>query len=257
MALPFLKSAIAVLEASRGPLAADAIVERAVRRGLLDCEATDAAAATMKAVLTNNMRQKGEGSRFDALEDGRFGLRVRSTAADGKGAGPPQSAAQRSGVTPAAKPKPKAKPTPDPSPQQLAGAGGEHLVAGHLNILGYDTAVPEPDEGIDIVATRKGKRYPIQVKTSTRRGGTHTFSLRKSSHERIAGTGAHYVFVLRVNDNYMFVVAPYAEIQKQINVGNILLRDQHYQIKMRLNTVSLGAQRADMSGFTDAWPGAE
>ena len=49
MALPFLKSAIAVLDASRGPLAADAIVERAVRRGLLDCEATDAAAATMKA----------------------------------------------------------------------------------------------------------------------------------------------------------------------------------------------------------------
>lgn len=261
MGLPFLKSAVAVLEASRGPLAADAIVERAVRRGLLDCDATDAAAATMKGVLTNNMRQKGEESHFAALEDGRFELRERGAATGGRVAEPPQDAAQEPGAPPAAKPKPKpkpqAKPKAEPSLQQLAGAGGERLVEGRLNILGYGTAVPDPDEGIDIVATRKGKSYPIQVKTSKGRGGTYTFHLRKSSHERIAGTGAHYVFVLRVNDGNVFVVVPYAEIQKQINVGNIPLKSHHYQIKMRLNTVSLGAQRADMSGYADVWPGAE
>lgn len=257
MALPFLKSAVAVLESSRGPLAADAIVKRAVRRGLLDCEATDVAAATMKGVLTNNVRQKGDESHFDALEDGRFELRGRGDAAGGRVAGPARSAAQGRGDQPAAKPKPKTKPKAEPSLQQLAGAGGEHLVEGRLNILGYGTTVPDPDEGIDIVATRKGKSYPIQVKTSKGRSGTYTFHLRKSSHEKIAGAGAHYVFVLRINDGNVFVVAPYAEIQKQINVGNIPLKSQHYQIKMRLNAVSLGAQRADMSGFTDAWPGVE
>ena len=250
MGLSFLKSAVAVLEVSKEPLAAGEIVERAVKDGLLKCDATDAASATMKGVLTNNTRQKGAESHFVALQDGRFGLRGRGAAA-GQGAGPVRSAAPEAGAAPAAKAK------AEPSPQQLAGSGGEHLAEGHLNILGYDTAVPEPDEGIDIVATRKGISYPLQVKTSKGRGGRYTFRLRKSSHERIAVKGAHYVFVLRSDRDNVFVVAPYAEIQKQINVGNIQLKNRHYEIKMRLNTVSLGAQRADMSDFRDAWPGAK
>ena len=250
MGLPFLKSALAVLEASRGPLAAEEIVVRAVKRGLLECDATDAASATMKGVLTNNTRQKGAESRFEALEDGRFVLRGRGAATGGKAGGTP-SAAPKSTAPSGARPK------AEPSQEQLAGAGGEHLVEGYLNIIGYDTVVPKPDEGIDIVATRRGIDYPIQVKTSKGRGGTYTFHLRKTSHEKIAGQEAHYVFVLRNGGDNVFVVAPYAEIQKQINVGNIPLKRQHYEIKMRLNAVSLGAQRADMSGYADAWPGAE
>ena len=250
MGLPFLKSAVAVLEGSKKPLAAEEIVERAVKGGLLKCDATDAASATMKGVLTNNIRQKGAESHFAAQQDGRFELRGRSAAA-GRRAGPTRSAAPEAGAAPATKAK------AEPSPEQLAGAGGEHIVEGHLNILGYDTVVPEPDEGIDIVATRKGDRYPLQVKTSKGRGGWYTFRLRKSSHERIAGKGAYYVFVLRNDGDNVFVVAPYGEIQKQINVGNVQLKNRHYEIKMRLNTVSLGVQRADMSGYTDAWPGAK
>lgn len=250
MGLPFLKSAVAVLEESKEPLAAEEIVERAVKDGLLKCDATDAASATMKGVLTNNTRQKGAESHFVALQDGKFGLRGRCAAASRR-AGPTRSAAPEAGAAPAAKAK------AEPSPEQLAGTGGERLVAGHLNILGYDVDVPEPDEGIDIVATRKGSSYPLQVKTSKGRGGRYTFRLRKSSHERIAEKGAYYVFVLRGDAGNVFVVAPYGEVQKQINVGNVQLKSSHYVIKMRLNTVSLGVQRADMSGYTDAWPGAK
>lgn len=250
MGLPFLKSAVAVLEVSKEPLAAGEIVERAVKDGLLKCDATDAASATMKGVLTNNTRQKGAESHFVALQDGRFGLRGRGAAA-GQGAGPPQSAAPEVGAAPAAKAK------AEPSPEQLAGTGGERLVAGHLNMLGYDVDVPEPDEGIDIVATRKGSSYPLQVKTSKWRDGRYTFRLRKSSHERIVGKEAHYVFVLRIGGDNVFVVVPHAKIQRQIDVGNVQLKRSHYEIKMRLNAVSLGAQQANMSDFRDAWPGAK
>ena len=252
MGLPFLKSALAVLEASRGPLAAEEIVERAVRRGLLDCDATDAASATMKGVLTNNTRQKGAESRFEALEGGRFELRGRK-GASGRKAGAPKNKAPETDSPSTAKSKAKAKTFP----AHLVGAGAERLVEGHLNILGYATTVPDPDEGIDIVATRNENSYPIQVKSSKRRGTSYAFHLPKLSHEKIAGTKAHYVFVLRTSRDSMFVVVPYEEIQKQINVGNITLKDKDYMIKMRLNTVSLGAQRADMSGYMDAWPGAE
>ena len=50
----------------------------------------------------------------------------------------------------------------------------------------------------------------------------------------------------------MFVVAPYTEIQKQINMGSVQLKSSHYEIKMRLSTVSLGAQQSDMSDHRDA-----
>lgn len=257
MGLPFLKSALAVLEASRGPLAAEEIVARAVKRGLLECDATDAASATMKGVLTNNTRQKGAESHFEALEDGRFDLRGRGAAFGGK-AGVPRNTAPETGIPPAAKAKVKSKSKSKAkmSPVHLVGTGAERLVEGHLNILGYATTVPDPDEGIDIVATRDGSRYPLQVKSSKRRGNSYTFHLPKDSHEKIEGAEAHYVFVLRTDRDSVFVVVPYGEIQKQINVGNITLKDGKYMIKMRLSTVSLGTQRADMSAYTDAWPGA-
>ena len=53
---PFLKSAIAVLEASGEALDAGEIVRRAIADGLLDSSAADADSAMMRSVLTNNMR---------------------------------------------------------------------------------------------------------------------------------------------------------------------------------------------------------
>ena len=65
------------------------------------------------------------------------------------------------------------------------------------------------------------------------------------------------MFVLRKPDENVFVVVPYAEIQRQINLDNIPLKNGVYHAKMRLNTVSLGGQKADMSPYEHRWPGAE
>ena len=246
MGQPFLKSAVAVLEKSGKPLAAREIVEQAIAGGLLDCGATDASSATMRGVLTNNIRQKGAESHF-VVQDDKFGLRA--------GGGAPAAA-------PAAAPKgtvtrPAGKPGKPPSPQQLSGAGAEHLVVYELSIGGYSAVMPEPDEGVDIVASKNGRDYPLQVKTSMGKGGLYTFRFKKSSHERLLRPNAHYVFVLRKQCENVFVVVPYAEIQRQINLDNIPLKNGVYHAKMRLNTVSLGGQRADMSTYEHRWPGAE
>lgn len=246
MGQPFLKSAVAVLEKSGKLLAAGEIVERAIKSGLLDCDATDASSATMRGVLTNNIRQKGAESRV-VTKDGKFGLRAggdKSAATLGAAPGEPVA-------------RPAGKPKKPPSQQQLSGAGAEHLVVYHLNIDGYSTVMPEPDEGVDVVASKNGRDYPLQVKTSKGKGGLYTFRFKKSSHERLLKPNAHYVFVLRRPGGNVFVVVPYAEIQRQINLDNIPLKDGVYHAKMRLNTVSLGAQRADMSTYEHRWPGAE
>ena len=108
---------------------------------------------------------------------------------------------------------------------------------------GYDTVMPEPDEGVDIVASKDGRDYPLQVKTSKGKGGLYTFRFKKTSHERLLKPNAHYVFVLRKPDENVFVVVPYADIQRQINLDNIPLKNGVYHAKMRLNTVSLGARK--------------
>lgn len=246
MGQPFLKSAVAVLEKSGRPLAAGEIVERAIKAGLLDCGATDASSSTMRGVLTNNIRQKGDESRL-MTQDGKFGLR----AGGGAQAGAPGAAPEGPGTRPAGKPR---KP---PSQQQLSGAGAEHLVVYELSNDGYDTVMPEPDEGVDIVASKDGRDYPLQVKTSKGKGGLYTFRFKKTSHERLLKPNAHYVFVLRKPNENVFVVVPYAEIQRQINLDNIPLKNGVYHAKMRLNTVSLGGQKADMSPYEHRWPGAE
>lgn len=246
MGQPFLKSAVAVLEKSSKPLAAGEIVERAIKDGLLDCGATAASSATMRGVLTNNIRQKEAGSRFIA-QNGKFKLRA---GWDGPPGRPPGEAPKGHGIKAAGRPK---KP---PSQEQLNGAGAEHLVVSKLNMDGYGTVMPEPDEGVDVVATKNGRDYPLQVKTSKGRGGLYTFTFKKPSHERLK-PGAHYVFVLRKPNDNVFVVVPYAEIQKQINLDNIPLKNGIYHVKMQLNTVSLGDQRADMSQYENIWPGAE
>lgn len=250
MGQPFLKSAVAVLEKSGKPLAAGELVERAIAGGLLGCGATDASSVTMRGVLTNNIRQKGAGSHFVAQGD-KFRLR----ASKGDPARPPAST---SGAAPGGSgTRPAGKPRKTPSREQLSGAGAEHLVVAQLNIDGYSTVMPEPDEGVDVVATKDGRDYPLQVKTSKGRGNLYTFKFKKSSHERLLRPNAHYVFVLRKQRENVFVVVPYAEIQRQINLDNIPLKNRHYEVKMRLNTVSLGGQRADMSPYEHRWPGAE
>ena len=96
MGQPFLKSAAAVLEKSGRPLAAGEIVERAIKDGLLDCDATDASSSTMRGVLTNNIRQKGDESRL-MTQDGKFGLRA--------GEGAPGVAPEGPRTRPAGKPR--------------------------------------------------------------------------------------------------------------------------------------------------------
>ena len=248
MGQPFLKSAVAVLEGSDRPLTAREIVEQAVADGSLDGTSIDASSSTMRGVLTNNIRQKGADSHF-VMQDDKFVIRGHGAASGGaKNAGALGTAQEGTGMRPAAKRRKR------PSQQQLSGVGGEHLVVGHLNSEGYSTVMPDPDEGVDIVATKDGCNYPLQVKTSKGRGGRYTFKFKKSSHEKLQGPHAHYVFVLRKEEDNIFVVVPYTEIQKQINLENIPLKKSQYEVKIRLNTVSLGSQRADMTQYERRWP---
>ena len=263
---PFLKSAIAVLEASGEALDAEEIVRRAIADGLLGGGSADADSAMMRSVLANNMRQKGASSRI-SVRDGKFRVRAskgataspatETAAAPAKGAGARRAARAATAPAKGAGAKRAGKPTKPPSPQQLRGAGGEHLVVAQLNSDGYSTVMPEPDEGVDVVASKNGRDYPLQVKTSKGRGGLYTFRFKKTSHERLLTPNAHYVFVLGRGKKSVIVTVPYAEIQKQINLGNIPLKNGIYEAKLRLNTVAMGGQRADMSMYEGRWPGDE
>jgi len=141
---------------------------------------------------------------------------------------------------------------------QYIGKAGEYLVCSELLFRGYNASVMSVDDGIDIFATKKNTLYNIQVKTSNEnKYKTYVFDLRISSLERYNKNNTYYVFVLKESKKIDFLILPYNEIQKNIDLENILVinKNTRYRVnvKLRNNKLYVGNKENDCTYYLNNW----
>lgn len=101
------------------------------------------------------------------------------------------------------------------------GKAGEMAVMSELLFWGYNASAMLVDSGIDIVASKAGKYFHLQVKTSTDNEGRFYFSIKQSSFQSNHNSSTFYIFVLRRKVNSEFIIIPSTYMQALIAGGKI------------------------------------
>lgn len=241
MAQPFKGSAIEILSDDQ-PLTALEIVKRAVRKGLLDeGKMTLAPERTMSAVLSNNIKQRGDDSEFVRRGD-LFELKPGAGRGGGQPAGKPKSEeakAERHAYLRA----------------QFNGRAGEYSVVSELLFQGFDASVANVDDGTDVFAIREGRCFFFQVKTSAPVRNRCSYFIPPLAHARFNRPDAYYAFVMHSGDRNDFVVMPYCEVQKHMDAGRITMPEQKYRATLVWgDKVTLAGE--DVSYYRRRWPKA-
>jgi len=109
---------------------------------------------------------------------------------------------------------------PDAVPAYL-GKAGEMAVISELLFWGYNASSMLVDSGIDVVASKDGKYFHIQVKTASDNCGVFYFSIKNSSFQQNNNSTMFYVFVLRRKINSEFVIVPSSYLHALIAGGKI------------------------------------
>lgn len=102
------------------------------------------------------------------------------------------------------------------------GKAGEYAVMGELLFYDFNVSLMSVDQGIDIVASKNGRYYHLQVKTSSQRSdGSFYFSIKKSSFEDNHSGTTFYVLVMRHSNKNIFAVFPSHYLDSLRKVGGI------------------------------------
>lgn len=89
------------------------------------------------------------------------------------------------------------------------GKAGEHAVMSELLFWGYNASLMTVDEGIDIVASKAGRYFHIQVKASSERpDGSFGFKILLKAFLLNQSAQTFYVFVLRRELSCFFAILP-------------------------------------------------
>ena len=241
----FKNAALQVLTESKTPLHYREITKRAIEQGLLE---TDGATpeATMNAQLAVNIKYGGENSEFIRTEAGVFALNPNENGTTrGKAVQIQQELEENE----------EEKIKIDSS---FVGKGGEHLVCSELLFRGYNASIMSVDTGMDITATKDGRLFSIQVKTSNlNQYNTYNFDVRKVSFERSYQGNIFYVFVLKSTAETKFLILPFYEMEKKVHEKAILdiVSYDKYRVKIDLrdDKVYLGNRQHEMSYFLNKW----
>src|ERR1700712_3773853 len=150
----FKVAAIQILSEAKEPLHYKEITKRAIEKGILE---TDGATpdSSMNAQLAVDIKYSGESSDFVRASAGVFALNSNKKLEPKK----TLKEVEKEGL----KEKEEEKIKIDSS---FIGKGGEHLVCSELLFRGYNASIMSVDTGMDITATKDGKLFSIQVKTS-------------------------------------------------------------------------------------------
>jgi hypothetical protein len=101
------------------------------------------------------------------------------------------------------------------------GKGGEMAVISELLFWGYNASAMLVDSGIDLVASKDGKYFHIQVKTASDNNGRFSYTIKKSSFDQHDKSDMFYIFVLRHQSSNEFVILPSNYIRALIAGGKI------------------------------------
>ena len=157
------------------------------------------------AALAGNLKlktQKPSFARVEGAKEGRFKkgwyrVKVERTASSMPSVEPPETE------------------------KAYLGKAGELAVMSELLFWGYNASAMLVDSGIDLVASKDGKYFHIQVKTSTNNGDKFYFTIRNSIFQQNNNSSTFYVFVLRQPLDCAFVIIPSNYIQALLSAGKI------------------------------------
>lgn len=110
---------------------------------------------------------------------------------------------------------------PPETEKSFLGKAGEMAVMSELLFWGYNASAMLVDSGIDLVASKSGKYFHIQVKTSTEREGRFSFTIRNASFQQNHNSSMFYVFVLRRKLDSEFIIIPSSYLQALIAGGKV------------------------------------
>lgn len=106
----------------------------------------------------------------------------------------------------------------------FTGKAGEFAVMSELLFWGYNASAMTVDSGIDVVASKDGKYFHIQVKTAAEHeGGRFSFTIKNNSFQQHHSSLMYYVFVLRRKLSNEYVIIPSSYLQVLISGGKITL----------------------------------
>ena len=119
---------------------------------------------------------------------------------------------------------------------QYVGKAGEMAVFSELLFYGYNASIMSVDDGIDLVATKDGRFFFIQVKTAiSNNDKIPNFSIKKDSFVRYDKSETFYILVVRNFDkkghSNLFFVIPNHTIRKMIYDG-IIKDSDSYSIRI-------------------------
>ncbi|MBN1971031.1 MAG: hypothetical protein JW870_16810 [Candidatus Delongbacteria bacterium] len=237
----FRQSALQILKKSKKPLHYKEITRLALEEGILETDGKTPE-ASMNAQLIMDVKNKGKASDFMKTAPATFSLNPNKNNIISK-----QAIEQDE--------KEDEKITVESG---FTGKAGEHLVCSELLFLGFNASIMSVDVGLDIVATKDGKMFGIQVKTSNLNSfKTYIFDIRKASFERHESGNIYYIFVLHGDSKNNFLILPFHESEKLVQ-QNIIREVDHgkryrVNIKFRKGKVYLGNLNNDMGYYLNNW----
>lgn len=127
---------------------------------------------------------------------------------------------------------------PPPVDALYLGKAGELAVMSELLFWGFNASLMTVDQGIDIVASKNGHYFHLQVKTATPRAdGKFYFSIKRSSFDANHRGSTYYVFLMRAKTGNVFAVFPSSHLDIQRKAGGIKDSDNSLSI-----TIAPGAK---------------
>ena len=111
---------------------------------------------------------------------------------------------------------------PESTDKAFMGKAGELAAMSELLFWGYNASAMLVDSGIDLVTSKGGKYFHVQVKTATEQDqGRFQFTIKNSSFMAHHGSDMFYVFVMRRGLTNEFVIIPSTHLQILVSSGKI------------------------------------
>jgi len=220
------------------------ITELAIEKGLIETSGATPE-ATMHALLSRDIKLRGNKSAFINIDKGIFGLNIEQAKFEEKEIEIEEREEE-------ADFKQKTK-------NQYTGKAGEHVVLSELLFRNFNAGIVSVDDGMDIVAVKNNKLYNIQVKTANENSyDSYVFDLRISSFEKHNANNSYYIFVLRDKNKITeFIIMSQRQIQENIKQSNIktVNKETRYRlnIKKRDNKIYLGNRSNDITNILNKW----
>lgn len=240
----FRLAAIKILRDSKEPLHPKEITKRALDQNLIETQGITPE-ATMAAIITREIKYLKDKAAFKKVKEAHFVLNPNFTDEKQRLEEHSEQLDEENDL--------ETKRT------DYIGKAGEFLVLSELLFREFNASLISVDEGIDILATKNGRMYYLQVKTSNENVfNRYVTSVRKKSFEKHDYNNTFYIFVLR-GEKTNFLIFSYADIKKFVSQKYISVSgkaDKKYfslSIFIKEGIPYVGKQTNDVSYHLNNW----